>query len=617
MANASAPSGGLKGNSNYVLYSECNPVTDLSVTIEITQNIVGEGGFSFQLNGNSPVGALVSWQQYVISFAPPDPPMQPKPTLSASINNWGAPFIEPPPFFTFPGTSPTLPAGYQLTISLSNDASGNITGVTFTVVDNQGNVTSQVNPLPANPVAPINSFQFVLVGITNAENNYLTTGAGTIIYTATSPLTAVSKEPSCSIPNGTAEQSNSVYGELPDSASTYVVQSFSTSVPPTYTPGGRFAVSRQIGLDQTNLYAVSRSGQLDVFSVRDQGRWSFVSRLGIPGLLRPDAAVAATEQFGANNQTDVFVMGQAGFDGGGQRKLWMFSATGSGGWSAAQEISQGSYKPDGNLAVSREFGFDKTYLFLVDTTGAVNAFSAQGAGGWSQNPQLISSVKFAPEGAPLAASQRLGVANQTDLFVVDNNGQLNVFSIANGGNWTGPTAIGPKGIFPQDAHIAVSQQFGVANQTGVFVVDNNGELNVFSVVGAGNWSQGVKIGPANFAIPGAPVAASQQFGANNQTDVFLVDKTGTLYLFWIDDAGLWNGPKQIGPAGVAPSTSAPSVSSFSTGAFIAVSAQFGAPNQTDVFILNETGTNGPGWPTEFWVGGSGPWGGPVALVTEA
>jgi hypothetical protein len=71
MANASAPSGGLKGNSNYVLHSECNAVTDLSVTIEITQNIVAEGGFSFQLNGNSPVGALVNWQQYVIAFSPP------------------------------------------------------------------------------------------------------------------------------------------------------------------------------------------------------------------------------------------------------------------------------------------------------------------------------------------------------------------------------------------------------------------------------------------------------------------------------------------------------------------------------------------------------------------
>jgi hypothetical protein len=35
----------------------------------------------------------------------------------------------------------------------------------------------------------------------------------------------------------------------------------------------------------------------------------------------------------------------------------------------------------------------------------------------------------------------------------------------------------------------------------------------------------------------------------------------------------------------------------STGAFVVALEQFGAPNQTDFFMLNETGTNGPGWPT--------------------
>jgi len=263
MGSVPAPSGGLKGNSNYCLYSGCNPITDLSVMIEVTENIVAGGGFSFQLNCNSPLGANVRWQQYVIAFDPTGP----APVLSGSVNNWASnpkvPFIEPPPFLTLPGHSPTLPAGYQLTITLANDANGNITGVTFTAVDNQGNISSQNNELPTVPssVAPIYSFELVLVGKTDAEYHYLTNGAGKIIYSATSPLTALSQEPGCSTTNGTAEQSNSVYGELPEGSSTQVVQTFATAVTPTYTPGGRFAVSRQFGLDQTNLYAVSRTGQ--------------------------------------------------------------------------------------------------------------------------------------------------------------------------------------------------------------------------------------------------------------------------------------------------------------------------------------------------------------------
>ena len=100
------------------------------------------------------------------------------------------------------------------------------------------------------------------------------------------------------------------------------------------------------------------------------------------------------------------------------------------------------------------------------------------------------------------------------------------------------------------------------------------------------------------------------------------------WMFSVEGAGTWSAPQeisvgsykpegalgldQIGPAGIAPSAS-----DSSGGTFVVASEQFGAPNQTDVFLLSETGRNGPGWPTEFWVGGSGPWGGPVALVTEA
>jgi integrase len=47
------------------------------------------------------------------------------------------------------------------------------------------------------------------------------------------------------------------------------------------------------------------------------------------------------------------------------------------------------------------------------------------------------------------------------------------------------------------------------------------------------------------AAPGAPVAASQQFGPLNQTDVFLVDKHGQLLVSWVDGPGNWTGPKTI------------------------------------------------------------------------
>jgi hypothetical protein len=83
-------------------------------------------------------------------------------------------------------------------------------------------------------------------------------------------------------------------------------------------------------------------------------------------------------------------------------------------------------------------------------------------------------------------------------------------------------------------------------------------------------------------------------------------------LFWAERTGDWTGPKPIGPAGIVPSAKI-----SSKGAYVAASQHFGATNRTNVFIRNESGTNGPGWPTEFWVEGAGPWSGPAALVTEA
>jgi len=88
--------------------------------------------------------------------------------------------------------------------------------------------------------------------------------------------------------------------------------------------------------------------------------------------------------------------------------------------------------------------------------------------------------------------------------------------------------------------------------------------------------------------------------------VFVRENNGQLNVFWVDNSGAWGGPVKIGPKGLA-----------TPGAFVAASQQFGATNQTDLFVINETGTNGPGWPMVCWVQNAGGWGGPKALVTEA
>jgi hypothetical protein len=187
----------------------------------------------------------------------------------------------------------------------------------------------------------------------------------------------------------------------------------------------------------------------------------------------------------------------------------------------------------------------------VGNNGQLQVFWANGPSTWG-GPLGISATNFAPPGAPIAASQHFGIAGQTDVFVVDNNGQLCSFWVKDSGEWHGPVRISDTAFAPAAAHLAAGQQFGAENQTNAYVVGNNGQLSVFWVENNGDWNGPVPISAANFASDGAPISVSQQFGAENQTNVALADNTGRLNIFFVENANPWAGPVQISPAVFAP-----------------------------------------------------------------
>jgi hypothetical protein len=129
----------------------------------------------------------------------------------------------------------------------------------------------------------------------------------------------------------------------------------------------------------------------------------------------------------------------------------------------------------------------------------------------------------------LASSNQFGISDQTDVFVVDNNGVLNVAWVVGGGAWNGPVGISPPGLFPPGAAVTASNQFGIPNQTDVFVVDNNGVLNVAWVVGGGAWN-----GPVPIVNPAITLLAIEDNGRFIEVNgiKFTPDQTVTLdYLF--------------------------------------------------------------------------------------
>ncbi len=426
-----APGGGLIGNSNYILNNNCNPITDLTVIIEVDKDLVAPLGMSFQLNCYSAQHSQCVTQQYVIVF---DTSNGPQPQLVWATDNWPSDdyrhtlhlpansslIYQQGRLLRLAGINPTLPVNYTLSIALTTDPSGNVVAVAFLVTDDQQHTTStgqialEGQPIHRSPtgqkagpgdIAPIHAFELNIVGQVNGETTMVQPGGkGRVTYVATSPLTVGNTVPSCTSATTwcTEEQSNVTYGGLPEGPQNQFTQTFVAGTP----------------------------------------------------LFEPNAAFAATQRFGAPTaQTDVLIV--AG-DGG----LRVFSVVGGGGWTG---------------------------------------------------PTLVGPTGLVPSGANLAAAQRIGAGGQTDAFVIGKNGQLQAFWAKATGGWNGPVPFGLAN-FPPGAHVAASQQFGAYNQTDVFAVDNSGQLQVYFIQNLGDWVGPQPIGKTGFAPPGAPLAAIQKTG---------------------------------------------------------------------------------------------------------
>lgn len=301
-----------------------------------------------------------------------------------------------------------------------------------------------------------------------------------------------------------------------------------------FPPLASLAASAQFGVpNQTNVYGVSKNGKLAVSWVTGGGQWSGPKEL-FSGGYEPGAPVAAGQQFGIPNQTNLFAVNRNG-------DLTVSWVTGVGEWQGPEAISQGNYPSNAHVATSQRFGATNTTdVYAVDKDGALTVHSVVSKNPWSGLTRLSPPGTFAP-GAPVAAGQQIGL-QQTDVFVVDKSGALTV-TWFDGTNWQSPKRISPSNTFPSGADVATTRQFDL-NQTDVFAVNNNGALTVTHVVGAENWYPTTTISPIGFAPPGSKLTAGPQYGVPQQTDVF-VQAEDQLYVFWVTADGPWSGPKPI------------------------------------------------------------------------
>jgi hypothetical protein len=231
-------------DGNLVLYLGARPLWSSGTNARSHGGSMGtrsspslQTGFGFQLNAYSPQNYHTVWQQYVMIVADGG--------IVGVICNWTESVALPIInqyflLFGLPSGTLLLPAGSTLKIALENDDGGNVSAVTFVVIDNHGVTTNQTIPLDSiggvtqEDLAPIVAFELDLVGASDTQSAMLSSGAGTFTFRAASDLTPSRTPPDCpGISNDiTGESANSIYGPLDENvASRTVTQSFGTFTP--------------------------------------------------------------------------------------------------------------------------------------------------------------------------------------------------------------------------------------------------------------------------------------------------------------------------------------------------------------------------------------------------
>jgi hypothetical protein len=570
-ADLKPPADALASNHNYYLFTGGQPFRGLVVTLDVTEEISAPNGVSIQLNGYGPPGAGCVWQQYIVTVShDPSKPL----TLEWIIENWPSKDLHeklvhtagmtndhndlfnvhaPAPLPTFSVPGGRLPAGYRIRWEFlveANDPDGVVTGVIFSFTDNKGKTWSSgprkildfdynhtKTRVTREALAALTAFELNIVGRTNGLYSFIETGAGTITYQASTPMTPQFQQPKTVSGQGTftAEGSNIEYGDLAGAPGTKLVQTFRALRTPKFHPGGPLVLAPHLGADTVGLFAVSVEAKLAGYAFAANGRGRELVGSGPRDVVRPGSPVAALPPGGPKDSAGVVAVNQEG-------QIVAFPFDRNGALGAPIEVGPKAITGRGaTLVASRQFGAAQTDVFVADGKGQIRVIWHKDGGAWSE-PANIGPEDFTAKFAQLAAG-RLGKGDRTGLFAVDKQGALAVFRAEKNGPWTGPQTVGEAGFAPAGAPIALLED---QDRTFLFLVDRHGQPHMAVAESDGTVGAPKPIGPKDIAANGAPLAVVSRARAP-QLMLFLVDKKGVLTLIAVDRNGQGDKPKSLGP----------------------------------------------------------------------
>jgi hypothetical protein len=307
---------------------------------------------------------------------------------------------------------------------------------------------------------------------------------------------------------------------------------------PRLGAGGSLAVAYYPPNEQLEEFYVDSTGAINVTWKAQGGRWRPAVALTAQGFAPPGAPLAAVYQ-PLNEQLEVFVVGVDGAVRG------IYKAH-NGAWQAPFTLTDAGLAPPGaHLAAAFYPLNNQLEVFVVDRIGRVDVIWKAQNGAWK--PAAGLQEGFAPPGAPLAVVYQ-PLNEQLEVFAVGDDGSVRGIWKAQNSTWKAPFWPAPAGFAPAGANIA-GVFYPSNNQLELFVIDRSGTLNVIWKAQNGAWKAPVGL-QTDFAAPGAPLAVAYQ-PLNEQLEVFAVSANGSLHGLSKARNSQWGGQFSLGTGGFA------------------------------------------------------------------